>query len=48
LHALPQLAAAADLQSPTTTVIGDVVRLRAEGVQWFDLLPEHLLQEQAG
>jgi uroporphyrin-III C-methyltransferase len=48
LHTLPQLAAAADLQSPTTTVIGDVVRLRAEGVQWFDLLPEHLLQEQAG
>jgi uroporphyrin-III C-methyltransferase len=43
---LPRLAAEADLQSPATTVIGEVVRLRAAGVQWFDLLPEYV-QEQA-
>jgi uroporphyrin-III C-methyltransferase len=36
---LPRLAIEADLQSPATTVIGEVVRLRADGVRWFDLLP---------
>ena len=44
---LPQRALEANLQSPATTVIGDVVRLRAEGVRWFDLLPEVVLQERA-
>ena len=27
------------VQPPAITVIGDVVKLREEGVQWFDLLP---------
>lgn len=43
---LPRLAQKANLQSPATTVIGDVVRLRAEGVRWFDLLPDYV-REQA-
>lgn len=43
---LPQLAAAANLQSPATTVIGEVVSLRAAGVQWFDLLPDYVLQRR--
>jgi uroporphyrinogen III methyltransferase/synthase len=43
---LPLLAEEARLQSPATTVIGEVVRLRADGVQWFDLLPDYV-QEQA-
>ena len=42
---LPQLAQEADLQSPAITIIGDVVRLRAEGVQWFDILPSEILQK---
>lgn len=44
---LPRIADKANLQSPAITVIGEVVRLRAEGVQWFDLLPDTILQEQA-
>ncbi|MEO1165378.1 MAG: uroporphyrinogen-III C-methyltransferase [Chloroflexota bacterium] len=44
---LPQHAIEANLQAPATTVIGEVVRLRAQGVQWFDLLPDYLLQERA-
>ena len=42
---LPQLAQEADLQSPAITIIGDVVRLRADGVQWFDILPSEILQK---
>jgi uroporphyrin-III C-methyltransferase len=42
---LPRLAQEADLQSPATTVIGEVVRLRAAGVQWFDLLPEYICEQ---
>jgi uroporphyrinogen III methyltransferase/synthase len=34
---LPTLAKDAEIKSPSTTVIGDVVRLRAAGVRWFDL-----------
>lgn len=34
---LAQRAAEAGLKSPATTVIGEVVRLRAMGVRWFDL-----------
>lgn len=34
---LPVLAAAADIKSPATTIIGDVVRLREAGVRWYDL-----------
>ena len=33
---LADLAQAAEIHSPATTVIGDVVQLRAAGVQWFD------------
>ena len=44
---LPQKALQADLQAPAITVIGEVVRLRAEGVRWFDLLPETIFQERA-
>ena len=44
---LPHLALEADLQAPAITVIGEVVRLRAEGVRWFDLLPETIFQEKA-
>jgi len=33
---LPALAAEADLQPPCTTIIGEVVRLRSEGIRWFD------------
>jgi uroporphyrin-III C-methyltransferase len=44
VHELPELAISHSLQSPATTVIGEVVRLRAAGVQWFDLLPDDALQ----
>jgi uroporphyrin-III C-methyltransferase len=43
---LVQLAEEEAIDSPATTVIGDVVRLRAAGVQWFDLLPEEVLQSK--
>ena len=36
---LPALAADAEIRSPATTIIGDVVHLRAAGVRWFDLPP---------
>jgi uroporphyrin-III C-methyltransferase len=39
---LPAHAQQANLQSPAITVIGEVVRLRAEGVRWFDVLPEFI------
>lgn len=44
---LPQLAIEANLQTPATTIIGDVVRLRRQGVRWFDLMTDYLIQEQA-
>jgi len=34
---LAQLALAAEIKSPATTVVGEVVKLRSLGVQWFDL-----------
>jgi uroporphyrinogen III methyltransferase/synthase len=40
VQTLPALAAEADLQSPATIVIGEVVKLRAQGVRWFDILQE--------
>ena len=43
---LPALAAEADLQSPATTVIGEVVKLRAQGVRWFDILQEQLAADE--
>lgn len=36
-----------NIQSPAITVIGDVVSLRGQGVQWFDLVPESIRQELA-
>lgn len=41
LETLPQLAIETDVQPPSITVIGEVVRLREQGVRWFDLLPEY-------
>lgn len=34
------------IQPPAITVIGDVVNLREEGVQWFDLLPADIVIPQ--
>ncbi len=34
------------IQSPAITVIGEVVNLREQGVQWFDLLPADLVMRQ--
>ena len=31
------------IQPPAITVIGEVVRLRERGLQWFDLLPTDLV-----
>lgn len=39
---LVKLAIAANIQAPATTVIGEVVALRQQGVQWFDLIQEQL------
>lgn len=36
------IARANTIQPPAITVIGDVVRLREQGVDWFNLLPEDL------
>ncbi|QPC84104.1 uroporphyrinogen-III C-methyltransferase [Phototrophicus methaneseepsis] len=47
LQQLSELTAEADLQAPVTFVVGEVVRLRAEGVRWFDLLPDYVLRERA-
>jgi uroporphyrinogen III methyltransferase/synthase len=33
---LADRVAAADIQSPATTIIGEVVRLRGQGVHWFE------------
>lgn len=38
---IPQLAAEAGIKAPATAVLGEVVKLRALGVQWFDLLTEN-------
>jgi uroporphyrin-III C-methyltransferase len=44
---LVQLSQEAQIDSPAITVIGEVVRLRVAGLQWFDLLPEEILQNKA-
>lgn len=41
---LPDRALEANIQPPAITVIGEVVRLRSEGVRWFDLETE-LIEE---
>lgn len=38
---LPQCAAEAGIKAPATAVLGEVVRLRSLGVQWFDLFSEN-------
>lgn len=45
---LPELAAAADIQPPATTVVGEVVRLRDAGVRWFMHDWESIPLAQAG
>lgn len=45
IASIPQIAESADIESPAITVIGEVVRLRSEGLRWFDLLPEALRTE---
>lgn len=37
---LPELAQNANLRSPAITIIGEVVKLRQDGVQWFDVVRE--------
>ena len=43
LATIASIARANDVAPPAITVIGDVVRLREQGVDWFDLLREDLL-----
>lgn len=43
LSTIASIAQAQEIAPPAITVIGDVVRLREQGVDWFDLLPEDLL-----
>ena len=42
LETIAGIALAQDIGPPAITVIGDVVRLREQGLAWFDLLPEDL------
>ena len=42
LSTIADIACEQHIQPPAITVIGEVVRLRAQGVQWFDLLPADL------
>ena len=39
VETIARIAQENHIQPPAITVIGDVVKLREEGVQWFDLLP---------
>ena len=43
LSTISGIARAQDIAPPAITVIGDVVRLREQGLAWLDLLPEDLL-----
>ncbi len=43
LSTIAGLACEGHFQAPAITVIGEVVRLRERGVQWFDLLPADLV-----
>ncbi len=43
LATIAGIARAHDIQPPAITVVGDVVRLREDGVAWFDLLPDDVL-----
>ena len=42
---IPQVAIDADIQPPALTVIGEVVRLREQGVRWFDLETQVAIEE---
>ena len=42
LSTIADIACEQHIQPPAITVIGEVVRLRAQGVKWFDLLPADL------
>ncbi len=43
---IAEIARKQEIVPPAITVIGEVVRLREEGVAWFDLLPAHVLDEK--
>lgn len=43
LSTIADMARAKRIQPPAITVIGEVVRLRERGVQWFDVLPAELV-----
>ena len=45
---IADLAREEQLQAPAITVIGEVVRLRGRGLQWFDLLPAGLVAPSQG
>jgi uroporphyrinogen III methyltransferase/synthase len=42
---IPQIAIDADIQPPALTIIGEVVRLREQGVRWFDLETQSAIEE---
>ena len=44
LETIADVAREHDIQPPAITVIGEVVRLREEGVAWYELRPADLLQ----
>lgn len=41
---IAEIARAHEVSPPAITVIGEVVRLRDEGVAWYDLLPEDIFE----
>ena len=41
---IAEIAAAHSIKPPAITVIGEVVRLRDDGVAWFDSLPDEVLE----
>ncbi len=46
VQTLPALATEAELQSPATTVVGQVVTLRNQGVRWFDVIREQVVFDE--
>ncbi|RMG80783.1 MAG: uroporphyrinogen-III C-methyltransferase [Chloroflexi bacterium] len=48
VHELPHQAQLANIQPPATTIIGEVVTLRDEGMRWFDEQLLSTLQQYGG